>query len=666
MKRGIILLVFILFITSIISAEIIINQQPNEVYSLGDPINIPIKIKALSDLSGSFEMNLLCNGHDINFYKNGVQLSYGEEEEIVPSLILTKEVMGDITGTCKIKAALVGEEPQLTNEFRISNVINLEIKNNETEFTPGESILIDGHATKENNKDVNGFIGIKIISSDGKESDYLETIGNGFFSANISLEKEAKAGEYKIKLNAYERNFLGETTNQGFFDYTVLVLQVPTSLEILFENTEVEPGTNLKVKAILRDQTGEKIGGVLNTIKIVNDKGIILEQTEKLTDEFLEFPILYNEPPAELKVIVQSGQLTNEAVCEIIEKKEVNIEIINKTLIITNVGNVYYNDTISVKIGNQTLNIDGNLEVDEVQKYILTAPNGEYSIEVTTEENKFVEEGVMLTGDSINIKKAGEQAMSLMKHPIVWVFVIILLILVAFIVVKKGYKKSFFGYIYPRRKELQKDKTPIINESLTSTSNKAELSLSLKGEKQNASLICLKLRNLKEIKSKKGSAVETLQKIMNLADSYKSAVYENNDNMFFILAPIRTRTFGNEKNAVNFSQKIKELLIHHNRTYNQKINFGIGLNYGAIVAKQDPDSMKFMSMGTFITNAKKIANVSNEEVLLSDKIKERVMAEVKTEKHSKDGVDFYIIKEIKDSERHKQFINRFMERMGNE
>ena len=149
MKRGIILLVFILFITSIISAEIIINQQPNEVYSLGDPINIPIKIKALSDLSGSFEMNLLCNGHDINFYKNGVQLSYGEEEEIVPSLILTKEVMGDITGTCKIKAALVGEEPQLTNEFRISNVINLEIKNNETEFTPGESILIDGHATKQ-------------------------------------------------------------------------------------------------------------------------------------------------------------------------------------------------------------------------------------------------------------------------------------------------------------------------------------------------------------------------------------------------------------------------------------------------------------------------------------------------------------------------------------
>ena len=74
MKREFILGVFIILLTSFISAEIIINQQPKEVYNLGDTISIPVTIKAQSDISGSFQMNLLCNGRDINFYKNGIKL----------------------------------------------------------------------------------------------------------------------------------------------------------------------------------------------------------------------------------------------------------------------------------------------------------------------------------------------------------------------------------------------------------------------------------------------------------------------------------------------------------------------------------------------------------------------------------------------------------------
>ena len=344
------------------------------------------------------------------------------------------------------------------------------------------------------------------------------------------------------------------------------------------------------------------------------------------------------------------------------EKKEVKIEIINKTLIITNVGNVPYNDTVSVKIGDTPLNVETNLKIDEVQKYVLTAPNGEYSIEVTTNGNNFLEKGVMLTGNSINIKKAGEGAINFIRHPIVWIFLIIILGLALLIVLKKGYKRSFFGYIYPKKKEFKKE-IPLTKKSLINTSMKAELSLSLKGEKQNSSLICLKVKNIKEIESKKGSAEETLQKIINLAEEHKSVVYKNNDNIFFIFAPVRTKTFANERTAVDVSQKIKEILIHHNRTYNQKIDFGISLNYGAIVAKQESNLFEFMSMGTFITTAKKIANLSSEDVFLSEKIRERVMAEVKTEKKTKDGIDYYIIKEIKDTEKHKQFINSFMERL---
>ena len=50
-------------------------------------------------------------------------------------------------------------------------------------------------------------------------------------------------------------------------------------------------------------------------------------------------------------------------------------------------------------------------------------------------------------------------------------------------------------------------------------------------------------------------------------------VYENQNYLFFILAPVRTRTFKNEKPALDLAEKIKYLLEEHNKMFNQKIEF---------------------------------------------------------------------------------------------
>ena len=209
-----------------------------------------------------------------------------------------------------------------------------------------------------------------------------------------------------------------------------------------------------------------------------------------------------------------------------------------------------------------------------------------------------------------------------------------------------------------------KKATPLRKKSLINTRNKAELSLSLKGDKQNVSLICLKIKNLSEIETKKGNAKETLQKIVDTAEDKKSATYENQDNLFFILAPVKTKTFKNEKNAIETAKKIEDILKEHNRLSKQKIEFGISLNYGTIVARQETSALKFMSMGTLITTAKKIASLSEKEILLGEKIKEKLVSDIKTEKKTKNNVSFYKIKEMKqDREDHKEFIRSFLDRI---
>ena len=536
MRRTIIPLLLVILLLSPVSAEIIINEQPNDVYNLGDIISVPATIKAVGDISGILQMDLFCEGHQINFYKNGISLSAGEEKNMDASVILIKEMIGELKGNCKIKTML-GEDYVLTKEFKISDFLTMQIDTEEKEFTPGENIIIKGSAIKENGKDVNGFIDSEIIVTGNGSSDSISqpgTINNGFFSLEIPIPADMKAGAYLIKLNAYEKDTQGETTNKGFLDYNIVIKQVPTNLELIIENQEVEPGTNLILKTILHDQTGENIEST-STITIKNNQNLMVEQTEISTGETFEYPIKYNEAPTEWKVVAESNELTTELPFTIIEKAGVNVEIINKTVIITNAGNVFYNKTVLVKIGNESLNIYVSLGIDENQKYILDAPNGEYPVEVITQEGSELKETATLTGKAIGIREAQGELLRAVKSPFVWVFIIMILGFVTFVIFRKVRKKSFSSDI-PNFKKKEKTKRQLGKKLLINTSNRAELSLSIKGDKQDASIVCLKLKNLEEITSKKGNNIEVLQSLDNIAKEHKASIYENQENIFFILA----------------------------------------------------------------------------------------------------------------------------------
>ena len=220
------------------------------------------------------------------------------------------------------------------------------------------------------------------------------------------------------------------------------------------------------------------------------------------------------------------------------------------------------------------------------------------------------------------------------------------------------------GYITRRKKENPAKVLPLDNISSIKSKSVAELSLSIKGDKQDASIVCINIKNLKETK-KKGNVQETLQKISDIAVRNKAAIYENNDSLFFILAPITTRTFKNEITALEIAQHAKDILKEHNRLFNQKIEFGISLNEGSIIVKKDPEALKFMSMGTTVTTAKRIASLYNEEILLSEIIKNKLGSKIRAEKLENDkSINIYKLIQVKEqSEENKKFINSFLKRI---
>jgi len=664
-------------LTSFISAEIIINTQPEEIYNLGDSVSVPIIIRASQDLTGSLELDLLCNGQTTNFYKNGISLFYGEDLELspAPSLVLTQDIIAEMRGDCKIKIRLTGEEPILTEEFKISNLINIFLSEDlQTEFEPGQNLIIEGTAIRESGIDADGFIELTMFADNSTEGiNQLGVINNGFFSINFTLPEDLESKLYLTSLKAYETDFNLQETNLGNLDYNVQIIQVPTNLELLFEQIPVEPGTNLRVKAILHDQSGTKIDNTTVVITIKDGQNNIVEQIELATDNFLELPIVYNEFPGIWKAIAVSNGLTTESEFNISEKEKIDINLINKTIEITNIGNVVYcNQTVLVKVGTDSLNINLCLEVDETKKYKITAPDGEYYVEIISDEGYVLSENVMLTGKAVNIKESSRKFLVSSRYYIVWIFVITILGFVAFTLFRKGYKKSFIGRMNILKKPSDQTKinsgtewkkisaSALGKKSLIKTANRAEFSLSLKGEKQSANVVCLKIKNLKDIETKKGNKEETIQRIVKFAEESKAMIYENQSYIFFMFAPIRTKTFENERTAIELSRKIKEILNYHNKLFKQKIEFGLSVNYGDIIAKKEGQGLKFMSVGNLIILSKKLAGISNEEVLVSDKVINRVGSDIKTHKHHKENIIFHTIREIIDREKNKKFIANFL------
>lgn len=646
-----------------LSAEIIIEKNLEDTYNLGDSILIPITIKSSSDIMDTFNLRLLCAGKEQTFYTNGVYILAGEERDLEPLLILNKNMIGNSKGDCKLKGEL-GEEYITTANFFISDKLTITPTSEEKEFNPGENFILRGEAIKANGKAVEGIIEATIGDTGIIQKG---AVTNGFFDLNLAFPKDMPAGSHAIQLNAYEKDNWEEKTNQGDAKYIITINSVPTNLELISEEKQVLPGKSIKVKGILHDQTGESMEGEYTLTIYGKNKEIQLQKTVK-TEEITELPIEYKEPSANWTIeAILNKDIKSKTEISIPEYPNIKVEIINKTLLLTNTGNVIYDKNLSVEIGNKTLTINPKLGIDEQKKFALSAPAGEYEVSINSEDKNHLSQSVLLTGNAISIKEASQSVFRLVGSPLVWIFVIFILAVMAYLLYKKGYKRTFFGTFKKKTLEnpYQKptNENPLETKKLLNTKNSAIFSLSIKGDKQSSTIGCLKIKNYKNIKP--ATIEETAKKIVFAAENKKAFIYENEENIFFIFSPTITRTFKNQTSAVQLMQEIKTILENHNKLFKQGIEYGISLNQGNLLTKKEKDSLYFMSFGKLMARTKSLAQSSTGNLLLSKEVNDLLRTEAKTEK-SPSIPDAYTIKEMRNKEANKKFIGEFVNRMRRE
>lgn len=645
----------VILFSSMISAEIMLSQ-PSAVYNLGDTLQVEATIKLTQETNSFFEMNIVCSNSTKDFYKSPLSLKSGEEKKISSQLTLTKSFLDEMKDECYISAKFLNELKE-TQKFRISDKISVSLSVQNMSIEAGQKIEVKGTALKENNKQVDGFLELSV---EGTDISITRAVNNGSFSADFNFPENIRAGNYILNAEVYEKAG-EETTNTGEADIVLEVRKIAKRIEIAISEQNANPGESVIFKPVIYDQGNDEVPGDVS-IKVYDTYDKIIFQKILKSGEEKDLQLETNSSPGYWKISAESLGLSAERLFFVNDLEKASFDIINDTLIIKNIGNVVYRKAVQISINDITEVKNLDLDIGESKSFRLSAPEGKYEVIVTdgTEEQVFNE--VPLTGNIIGIEDIRGGMGFINKYPIVWIFLVVILAVFVFMLVQRVVKKKFYSYpVAEKEKEENKQDERKKDVALSSIGipEKAEHTLVLQGRKENAGIISVKIKDLANIK--KSSAL-TIDNILKVIVENKGAVYDTGDFIIGVFSSPTTRTFANDMIAVRVARKIDVILKEHNRKFRQKIDFGIALNSGEIIVNKEQGKLKFTGLGNTLNLAKRISDLSKQEVLLSEDMQKRVIAEVKAEREIKNGINVYHIKSISERDRHRDFIQGFLNR----
>jgi hypothetical protein len=712
-RLGLFGLVFALYLIANVSAGIYFSQ-PEQTYNLGDEISNTIKIEPMG--VGFLEIDLVCDGASVNIF-NGIPIE-GEAEVRFP---LTTNYIQNISGNCYFLGNYDGVDKR-SREFKISKKLIIRLDIDSLFAQPGEEIIISGNAERLNGEGVNGEVEIKIIgllesviensqedneteeneenneteeNNEVNETEEIEEVGSvvydsglfsgivkdGAFSVNLDLARDVPAQDYRIEVLVYEK-LDDEKTSQGLEFANLKISQVLKDIDIALNEQSLNPGSNLNFKPMLLDQTGKSIDDNVAIIITNKNSKRIFEEIVK-SGETINYEIPFDMGEGYYEINAKNKNLSVIKKFYIQKKAIVSIELRNETVIVTCVGNVKCDKPIQIELNGKPFVKELNLKIGEIQEFRLSGVSGTYDVKISDGETELVRGGVILTGNAVNVKELGKGFIS---TPLVWIFFIIILGAGALFVFKNVLKKKSIAYpfkgkfkkkkiadlIIPKEKSKKDVEDKSVENKLETTEgkkkesdstikNKAEQVLVLKGQKSQATALVLKIKNKLTEVSKK-----SLEKAISLVYEKKGAVYEQGDFIYIIYSPLMTKSFKNEAEAANAAEKIKLVLQEHNKKFKDKIEFGMGINSGNIINKIEDKKLKFTALGNLISGAKKIADSSNEQVLITDEVYKKGINEIKAEKKEVNGKEVYEVRQVVDKEKNKEFISGFLKRMAGE
>jgi hypothetical protein len=664
-KRIVLTFLSFLILFSFVSAKISVNE-PLEVYNLGDSVPLTVTLSPNNN-DGWFTVELIC-GNRIEVLEKIIGKSFiaGEEQTRSLKIPLTSDYIGNITGDCKLRAAINDEEME-TSDFKISNKVNLDAKLDGENYNPGEVALLTLTAVKENGRPLNGFLETSGFVSLSK------AVVEGAVIEQIVIPDKKEAGTYDLNVFVYDK-IDGERLNTANKTLKITVNQIASFIDLTSDGPDFVPGNDFRISPTIYDQSGREMTGTLELTILSAERDETKLSVKSGETTSINLPS--NATAGDWRILASFKDVQAEKDFKVLEVQKVSLNLTGSLLIIENIGNSIYNQTLSVKIGDKTEQINLTIDVGETRKLNLRAPDGQYDIDVTSGSDS-IKGNVFLTGDAISIK--GVSNLNLMgAYPFIWTFLILILIALAFVLYKKagrGFKVSE-KKIFNRRSEIIVEKEVPMPKTISAKSlNKkmidlnlkssdAESSLVLEGERENATVLALKISNMSSLGE---NARQELEKALEFAKAQKGMLDRKENYVMVLFSPRTTKTFATEMIATRVGHSIMSYLNEYNRRYKQKMDFGIGINNGEIISSIKNGKFAYTSLGSTVILAKKIADAATSKLYVADNVRNKIIRDLRGIKVAPVGkTEVFSVEKVTDREANQHKLNDILSRMGHD
>jgi len=675
MKKELVMLVMFVFLVgfvSFVTAEISVSQ-PKGVYNFGDRLDIVVDVNPVSS-EGWFMIDLVCGENSENLEKiiaESFEVGEGHQRSI--DIPLTPDYIGDLEESCNIVASL-GDEKVSTENFLIIDEVVLVSSLNKQRYDPGETIVLSVEAIKANGYPLEGTLDVS------GAVDLSGAIVDGKLVLDFSMPKTAEAGDYDLELLAYDSDEDGNVLNSVSDSVLFTINQIPSYIENSLSALEIEPGTEFSFSADLYDQSGKKMSGLISVYFISPNE----ERQDFSLDSGKIGSIVFetNSIPGVWRLVSEFVDVVEEKEFEVLRIQKAEFEFLDSILIIKNTGNDIYNKTIEIQIGGDSEFLHLNIGVGEERRFNLKAPDGEYKV-VVSDGVESAENFLVLSGRAVSVNDLGGQGL-FSKYPLLWVLILIVLGSIGIVLFYRYRRKSVrlggkVGEFHSKVSKKVGSTMQFTNKSPESQSidsveknleedmidisgpgvKGAESSLVLRGQKSNSAVISVKISS-----DLNDNAKKELERILKNVKKEKGVIELKGDNIIIVFSPLVTKTFDNEHLAAKVGFEILQELEKYNKKFKDKIEFGIGVSSGDLVASIEENKLKYTSMGNTIAIVKKMADSAKRQMIVSEKVRNKLVRDLKVEKLGKIGsVQTYLVSKFIDNAGNKEKLKEILKRM---
>ena len=636
----------------VISAEILIEQS-DYLYNLGDQFKVNITVFPSITTNDFLVSSVHCSNGEVELYRNFLSLNANEQKNVELSMQFGQSLLKELEGNCYLHIKYGGDEVN-SRDFIITKSIDVSLSITGASFDPGSEIIVIGNAKKKNGQLLEGFVEAEIEGLNGSVFAYSSA---GVFNLTFHIPADAKSGNYNLKVRVYEKDNTGSIANEGQASAVIKINQIVEKLEIAVDSDKVKSGSLFKYSVNLYDQSDLKIKEDLSVIFYRPDGSIFIKKLVR-SGETIEINFALNESPGYWTIEGNWRELRGRRAIYIDEIQDATMVIENQTLIITNVGNVPYRRILEIFIGSENELKEVKLDVGETKRYKVSAKDGEYDISISDGTDKRNLGRSYLTGNAVDIREIGSISGGKVKLTL-WVIILLILAVVAFIYYKKIRKRVYLGKVPSM--SITKDKNLSNEEGIAKKLSGSLIS----GKKEEAALIALKIKNLSELLTSENNALPAIERAIEKSKNYNARVYEQGEYKTIILSPTMMKEEQVVGKALSLAEEISFILNEYNKHYALKINYGIGIHLGDMIIESNREGkIRFTSVGSTTIIPKRAADRSNGFIYLSEIVHRRMLGKIKCEKISSEG--YWKLNQIVRRDEHKDFINKFMKNQSDD